>query len=519
MARYKHIDTSPRFLAVDLQQQLLPGTFEHALNHLLDHEVELTAFDKLYRNDLTGAPAYPPAMLLKIILFAYSQGIVSSRGIERVCQHHVTFIALSGDTRPHFTTIAAFVSSLSTNISNIFTQILYLCDRQGLIGREMFAIDGVKLPSHASKAKSGTRADFERQAAKLEAAAGVMLERHRAEDQKAVEPDLHQKELQRIASLQADAAEMKQWLATHPEDRMGSKGSIRKSNRTDNESAKMATSKGVIQGYTGVAAVDAKHQIIVEAQAHGTGSEQELLIPVVAAMKEVISDDTLITADAGYHSEANLKALDTMKVVALIADNKMRSRDERFATQDTYKALADPLHDKNGKAKKAARYQPADFDYDPEQGTCICPAGKQLYSDGSDCVINGYLATRFKGAQRDCLSCLQRDKCLLYPQKTKTRQVAFLRGKATGESYTDKMKKRIDSPKGRIEYGRRFATVEPVFGNLRYNKGLDRFTLRGQKKVDAQWKLFCLVHNIEKLAYNGYAQSRSNRKGAFSPQK
>ena len=72
--------------------------------------------------------------------------------------------------------------------------------------------------------------------------------------------------------------------------------------------------------------------------------------------------------------------------------------------------------------------------------------------------------------------------------------------------YTDKMKRKIDSPEGRILYGQRFATVEPVFGNLRYNKGLDRFTLRGQKKVDAQWKLFCLVHNIEKLAHHGYAQ-------------
>jgi len=73
-------------------------------------------------------------------------------------------------------------------------------------------------------------------------------------------------------------------------------------------------------------------------------------------------------------------------------------------------------------------------------------------------------------------------------------------------SYTDQMKARIDSPEGRIQYGRRFATVEPVFGNLRYNKGLDRFTLRGRKKVDAQWKLFCLVHNIEKLAHHRYAQ-------------
>lgn len=70
MARYKHIDTSPRFIAVDLQKQLLPGTIEHALNYLLDHQIDLTVLDARFCNDATGAAAYPPAMLLKIILFA-----------------------------------------------------------------------------------------------------------------------------------------------------------------------------------------------------------------------------------------------------------------------------------------------------------------------------------------------------------------------------------------------------------------------------------------------------------------
>ena len=112
MARYKHIDTSPRFLAVDLERQLLPGTFEHALCRLIDRELDLSAFDVRYCNDLNGATAYPPAMLLKVVLFAYSRGIVGSRPIERACREHVSFIALSGDSAPHFTTIASFVSTL-----------------------------------------------------------------------------------------------------------------------------------------------------------------------------------------------------------------------------------------------------------------------------------------------------------------------------------------------------------------------------------------------------------------------
>ena len=296
MARYKHIDTSPRFLAVDLRKQLLPGTFEHALNELLDHDLDLSAFDARYRNDETGATAYPPAMLLKVILFAYSQGIVSSRAIERSCREHVTFMALSGDNTPHFTTIADFVSALGKDITDIFAQVLFICDGQGLIGREMFAIDGVKLPGNASKGKSGTRTDFERQAGKLEAAIETMLARHREQDAKAVEPDLQAREAKRLERLQRDAAQIRKWLAEHPEDRRGAKGSVRKSNRTDNESAKMATGKGVLQGYTGVAAVDASHQIIVEAQAHGSGSEQELLVPMVDAIADLIAPDTLLTA-------------------------------------------------------------------------------------------------------------------------------------------------------------------------------------------------------------------------------
>ena len=121
MARYKHIDTHPRFLPVDLARQLLPGTFEHALNHLLDHEIDLSGFDTRFCNDDTGAAAYPPAMLLKVVLFAYSQGIVSSRHVERVCREHVTFIALCGDSSPHLTTIANFVSTLEDDITRLFT--------------------------------------------------------------------------------------------------------------------------------------------------------------------------------------------------------------------------------------------------------------------------------------------------------------------------------------------------------------------------------------------------------------
>ena len=122
-------------------------------------------------------------------------------------------------------------------------------------------------------------------------------------------------------------------------------------------------------------------------------------------------------------------------------------------------------------------------------------------------VTRGYVAEHFRGAKRDCAPCALRTQCLRTPDTTVTCQVAFFRGRAAAApvTHTARMKAAIDTPDGRARYAQRFGAAEPVFANVLYNKGLDRFTLRGRAKVDGQWKLFCLVHNIEKLANNGYA--------------
>jgi hypothetical protein len=334
-----------------------------------------------------------------------------------------------------------------------------------------------------------------------------MLEKHKSADGAPTDDAIIQREAQKLERLQTEAQKLRDWLQKNPEDRKGSKGSIRLSNRTDNESAKMATSKGVVQGYTGVATVDEKAQIIVDAQAHGTGSEQELLLPVIQATSAHRNADTLITADAGYHSAANLKALAEQAIHAYIPDNGYRQRDERYADQHVHASKPDPLWNKTRPARKPKCFKSTDFQLAADHTHCVCPAGKRLYSNGSDCTISGYVAMKFCGAKQDCVPCTRRKDCLRTPEKTPTRQVAFLQGKRDEqENHVEQMKKKIDSDTGRLMITRRFATVEPVFGNLRANKRLHRFTLRGKAKVDGQWKLYCLMHNIEKLANHGYAR-------------
>jgi hypothetical protein len=126
---------------------------------------------------------------------------------------------------------------------------------------------------------------------------------------------------------------------------------------------------------------------------------------------------------------------------------------------------------------------------------------------GAARVTRDHIGAHFRGAKRDCGPCALRAQCLRTPETTPVRNVAFFHGRVSTRhvNHTALMRNRIDSPEGRAQSAQRFATVEPVFANLRANKRLDRFTLRGRAKVDTQWKLYCLVHNIEKLANNGYA--------------
>jgi len=164
MPNFRPIDRNLALIPIDFDAQILPGTFEHAVSVLVDTELDLTPFIETYRNDDTGAPAYHPSILLKVILFGYSRGLISSRAIAAACRKHVQFIALSADSHPDFSTIAGFVSRHGEAIQSLFTQVLVICNREGLIGHEMFAIDGVKLPSNAAKSRSGLREDFEREA-------------------------------------------------------------------------------------------------------------------------------------------------------------------------------------------------------------------------------------------------------------------------------------------------------------------------------------------------------------------
>ncbi len=509
MARYRDYDYSQgRFIPIHFDRQILPGTFEYSLHYLIDNEIDLSAFDARYRNDETGAPAYDPAILLKIILYAYSRGITSSRQIAQCCRENVIFMALSANTEPHFTTIADFISTAGEEIMNLFLEILMICGEMGLIGKEMFAVDGVKLPSNASKEWSGTKQELQKKKEKMEKAIRQIMKRHREMDAKEADRGAVEQEEQYIDTLKKKVKKIRAWLRDN-EDKPGKSGKPVKSNITDNESAKIKTSHGVIQGYDGVAVIDGKHQVIVHAEVFGAAQEHDLLIPMIEGTRgnfaaignsKDVFREAKLTADSGFHTEANMKEVMERGIDAYIADTQFRKRDPRFSDVDKYKErFRKERAEYHGVADL---YRPhRDFTISEDKSHCICPAGKRLYRNGGNVVVNGQRAIKFHGRLTDCRICELRKRCLRYPDRTEARQVYFFQGSAGSkpETFTQKMKRKIDSIKGRLIYNRRLGTAEPVFGNICFTLGLSRFTLRGKRKVSTQWLLYCVVHNLFKV--------------------
>jgi len=187
------------------------------------------------------------------------------------------------------------------------------------------------------------------------------------------------------------------------------------------------------------------------------------------------------------------------EIDAYVADKQFRKRDQRFADYDRYKDRT-----RKERAKREGRrglFKTDDFIFPEDLSYCLCPAGKRLYRSGGNVVIGNFKAVKFKGPKSACHPCKLRSQCLRHPERTEIRQVAYFVGRSEKgkNTFTEKMKRKIDSATGRILYGMRLAIGEPPFAHLKSALGLDRFTLRGKRKVNVQWKLFCIVHNMKKI--------------------
>jgi transposase len=402
MARYKPYDLhQAKMIPLSYADQIVEGSFEHALNEIVEEHLDLSVFDKRYTNDDTGRPAYDPRVLLKVVLYGYYKGIISGRTLAEACRRNVVFMALSADTRPHFTTLASFVSGLDREIVGLFRDVLLYASELGLIGKEHFALDGCKLPSNASKQWSGTHRELEEKRKKLERVAERIVEKHRERDGQERDGAAAAKDAKKIERYRAKVEQIKTFLE-QGKKKVGPTGNEQKSNITDPESAKMTSSRGVLQGYNG------------------------RTFGVLEPGKDVLAK-AKVTADSGFHSREVLAAVERTGANAYIADRDYRRRDPAFATagrhkkRDLKERALERRKQRELLPQKPKLFSVEDFFYDEAKALCICPAGHKLYHSGKHLLFNGYRVAHFKAPITACRNCPLRAQCLRHPERTVQR--------------------------------------------------------------------------------------------------
>jgi len=401
----------------------------------------------------------------------------------------VVFKALSAATEPDFTTIAHFIRAMRDDVRQLFADVLLYCVELDLLGGTTFALDGCKLPSNASKEYSGTFADLKKKRDKLTKTVRMLVKQHRENDSR--DREARKRERKRADRIKRKIRKIDSFLADEKPKAKTRQGE-KQSNITDNESAKIKTSKGVIQGYNGMALADDKHQVVIAAEAFGNGQEYELLKPLLAAAKENAHHAGLgkrffegkcLIADTGSFCEDNLKYLSTEKIDAYIPDQQFRKRDPRFMERGRFRPDRNTLYTKE------------DFYYRKKTNDFRCPAGKVLKFHTRQ-IFNNTTGRVYRALLSDCKRCSLREKCLR-SEKTRQRSLYVIE-KYFNRNFSEEMKAKIGTTKGRKTYSARMGIIEPVFANMCSAKGLDRFTLRTKKKVNVQWTLFCMVHNVGK---------------------
>jgi transposase len=500
MAKFKPCNEDQLImLPISLQDQLVPGTLEHTLSQLVEKHIELSVFDARYNNDETGATAIHPKILLKVILLAYAKGMISSRQIEQACQENIIFIALSYGYAPDHSTIASFVSSMQTEIQTVFSNVLLVCEELGLLDGTHFSLDGVKLSANVSKEWSGTIEELKHKRDKLQEKLQRTIAEHAQADQ---QPELvveRQKKRERRFQMQVER--LNQFLKDR-EPKRGSDGKEIQSNAVDNESVKMPSSHGVIQGYNAQALVDSKRQVILAAEAFASQDHENLAPMLDGAKKNLQSigkDETCfegkqLTADSNYHSLNSLAVCKDEKIDAYIPDIQFRKRDPRFAEQERFK---DGVHRRQRPNAKPAPFTLTDFSFDTTQQVYLCPQGKELTCHARNQTNRHRTYDVYHARVEDCAACPVRARCL--SKADTSRRYLSIQVDCPKPNLIDEMKAKIDSEQGKRIYARRLGIVEPVFANLCVHKRMNRFTLRSKQKVNVQWKLYALVHNIAKI--------------------
>lgn len=494
-----------RLLPLDLSEMIPEGHLVRVVDAVVE-SIDLSLLRSLYPGG--GAPAYDPRMMLKVVVYAYSIGIYSSRKISEATKANVHFMWLTGCTPLDHMTVNRFrTERLRGCFEAVFAETVGMLADMGLVTLDAYFLDGTKVEANANKYSFTWRKAVERNRGKLRVNVGRLLD----------EVDALNDEEDRIAAglpepgeVTADdvaevARRINERLKARPKDKglrkakrkvesdylprmeryerdladMGDRKSLSKTDRD-------ATFMRMKEDHMGNGQLKAgynvqngtENQFVVHCTVHQRPGDTACMKPHLDSLRSSIGlIPADVVADAGYGSEENYAFLDECGVRAFVKYGSFHREQKRAFAKDPS--------------------QPANWTYDAGADEYECSGGRRLAFAGERKRVSelGWESTVRTYVCEGCSGCGHAAKCLRGKSEKRTIEVNPLLA-----AYRKRASELLTSDEGLVMRRRRATDVETVFGDIKRNWGFRRFTLRGIAKVSHEWRLLMMGHNMRKLA-------------------
>lgn len=441
------------------QVYLLPPTLQEWLSPkdlvwlVLDAvaEMDLSAFYRKYRQDGKGQAAFEPSMMVALLLYSYCLGVRSSREIEKLCERDIAFKVIAANQVPDHCTINRFRKDSGTTLKDLFNQVLKLCKEAGLVKVGIVALDGSKVKANAALEANRTYEHIEQEVQK-------MLD-------------------------DADAKDAEEDRLYGPDNR-GDELPTELADRTSRR-ARLAVCKKRLEEQA--AAEAAKQQSKIEerqAQETETGTKKRGRKPRrpdatpedKAKANLTDPDSRIMKTRSGYVQGYNSQAVVTEAQIIIAAEVTNQENDVNQlhpmiqTAQENLKAIAP-------KEELTIKTSLSDAGYISDKNLAAMP------TDGPEHLI----ATRKDWKQR-------KEAATASPPRGRIPK---------GWTLRQRMERKLLTKRGRALYKKRGQTVEPVFGQIKDNRGIRHYMRRGLEACSQEWKLICATHNLLKLWRSG----------------
>lgn len=476
MGKFKPYNKGQQMLFPPSLEELVP---EGDLARVVDEIVEVLDSRGIERQySSLGQRAYHPKMLLKLLFYGYATGVRSGRKIAWLCERDVSYMYLSRMYRPDFRTINDFRKRFLPQIRDYFIQIVRLAKQMGLIRMGNVMIDGTKIKANASDARTRSLEEYKKWAKQIEEELKKSIEIDEEEDRKYGKdkrgdelPESLSSKAKRLHKIKEAIEKLKEEERSKAKKEGKAKGKrVAKMNLTDPDARFMKNADGRIRtSYNCQIAVN-EEGFIIGAKVSNEANDRRQLKGMIKEVGQVMQEGVKeVTADSGYSSYENYEYLEGEGIKGWIPDQYNKKPANRWL-----------------------RFPIEEFKYEKQRDEYLCPGGRRLKRWK---VRRDERKNQVIYRSQSCKGCLLKSKCTRKEARTLSVDVRY--------RLLQEMRSRVRSKEGRKRLLQRAYVAEGVFGNIKQNLGFRQFSVRGKEKVEGEFILQAIGHNLRKLASYG----------------